>query len=1167
MEAIEAGNPSDELLEEMASALVKDILSKALAQTQQELLVGDQETPISDTAKDIIQNASTKAIITPVEDQQVSSSVNTTVIQPVDDVKMEAIETGNPSDELLEEMASALVKDILSKALAQTQQELLVGDQETPISDTTIDIIHNEPAEAIITPFKDQQVSSSVNTTVIQPVDDVKMEAIEAGNPSDEILEDMASVFVKDILSKALAQTQQVLLVGDQETPISDTTKDIIQNASTKAIITPVEDQQVSSSVNTTVIQPVDDIKMEAIEAENPSDELLEEMASAFVKDILSKALAQTQQELLVGDQETPISDTTKDIIQNASTKAIITPVEDQKVSSSVNTTVIQPVDDVKMEAIETGNPSDELLEEMASALVKDILSKALAQAQQELLVGDQETPISDTTKDIIQNASTKAIIPPLEDQQVSSSVNTTVIQPVDDIKMEAIEAENPSDELLEEMASAFVKDILSKALAQTQQELLVGDLETPISDATIDIIHNEATEAIITPFEATKVSSSVNTTVIQLDDIKMEAIEAGNPSDELLEEMASAFVKDILSKALAQTQQELLVGDQETPISDTTKEYTIHNEATEAIITPVEAPQDSSSANTTVIQPVDDIKMEAIENEIASDERLEEMASALVKDILFKALAQTQQELLVGNQETPISDTSIVCDFDKPSASKDFAVKVSDDQNREDGQETVAVDVAYVTENDQSEPKVKLGSDQNQEKISKEIICEGEEETLNCTGCRFIHVVSATYGRHEDVNVYCYHKSTTNTNCGEWDNVLEVTSQHLNNTYNCSMHSSHRNLLVDDPCPFNYKYLEIDFECIQGVDPCQMLNCQNGGTCVLRPLCNSCNASCMCRSCFTGDSCENRIDICSNVTCPNGGMCVPNLDTCETSCTGYSCEKVGIAKTVSTDGIQWVNNSLQLVDNTKVEFDLHVQMKGDVLLVAVFTNHTIETNTAVNDPVVTGGVNSTDEYRYLTELFICNVYDIVTNSSLEAKLNFSIFKKMETYIETEAVVKEPICLFFNETQQTWSDEGVITTDHSQDKVSCSSDHITSFSVLMKVTKAEDSKTLSLMSRVCGSLSLIALVVSLIVYCLFPELWKALRVSIHKNLVVNMILMQSLFIFGIDKTVHKHLSIRRTSMQVLAGLPLPRAPCPEELIMFNLISAAAAITMSSSFAI
>ncbi|XP_033126539.1 L-rhamnose-binding lectin CSL3-like, partial [Anneissia japonica] len=201
-------------------------------------------------------------------------------------------------------------------------------------------------------------------------------------------------------------------------------------------------------------------------------------------------------------------------------------------------------------------------------------------------------------------------------------------------------------------------------------------------------------------------------------------------------------------------------------------------------------------------------------------------------------------------------------------------------------------------------------------------IICEGKEETLNCTGCHLIHVLSATYGRHEDGNVYCNHESISDTNCGERDNALKVTAQHLNNTYTCSLHADHT-LFALDPCRGTYKYLEIDFECIQGVDPCQMLNCQNGGTCVLRPLCNSCNASCMCRSCFTGDLCED----------------------------------LGIAKIVSTNGIQWVNNSLKLVDDTKVEFDLQVKMKGDVLLVAVFTNQTIETNTAVNNPVVTGGV------------------------------------------------------------------------------------------------------------------------------------------------------------------------------------------------------------------
>ncbi|XP_033109165.1 adhesion G protein-coupled receptor L2-like [Anneissia japonica] len=373
------------------------------------------------------------------------------------------------------------------------------------------------------------------------------------------------------------------------------------------------------------------------------------------------------------------------------------------------------------------------------------------------------------------------------------------------------------------------------------------------------------------------------------------------------------------------------------------------------------------------------------------------------------------------------------------------------------------------------------------------EIICGGIDGTLNCTRCHLIHVLSATWGRHEDESV-CTHPWIHTTDCGEWDNALEVTAGHCNNRSTCSL-SPGRSLFGYDPCENTHKYLEIDFECIQG--------------------CSSDDGSSNCNK-------PNKV---MEYFKEFDGCVLSNLNHIKGLQTKieYFNERnyVGIAKIISTDGIQWVSNSLQLVDGTKIEFDLQVQMKGDVLLVATFTNHTIETNEAVNDTVVIGGVDSTDEYRYLTELFMCNVYDIVNISRLEAKLNFSIFQKMETYTENEAVDKEPTCLFFNETQKTWSDEGVITTDHSQDKVSCFSDHITSFSVLMKVTKAEGNKTLSLISGVCVSLSLIALVVSLIVYCLFLELWKSLRVSIHKNLVVNMILMQSLFIFGIDKTGHK----------------------------------------------
>ncbi|XP_033103867.1 uncharacterized protein LOC117106594 [Anneissia japonica] len=67
----------------------------------------------------------------------------------------------------------------------------------------------------------------------------------------------------------------------------------------------------------------------------------------------------------------------------------------------------------------------------------------------------------------------------------------------------------------------------------------------------------------------------------------------------------------------------------------------------------------------------------------------------------------------------------------------------------------------------------------------------------------------------------------------------------------------------------------------------------------------------------------------------------------------------IGIAKIESTNGSQWMNNSLQLADDTKVEFGLQLQteIKGGFLLVAAFTNHTIEINKAINESVVNAGM------------------------------------------------------------------------------------------------------------------------------------------------------------------------------------------------------------------
>ncbi|XP_033103869.1 hyalin-like, partial [Anneissia japonica] len=98
-------------------------------------------------------------------------------------------------------------------------------------------------------------------------------------------------------------------------------------------------------------------------------------------------------------------------------------------------------------------------------------------------------------------------------------------------------------------------------------------------------------------------------------------------------------------------------------------------------------------------------------------------------------------------------------------------------------------------------------------------ITCQNTWATLKCNGSHFIHVKSATFGRQETGYVYCDHTSfdTDNTNCGERDNALNVIADKCNCQYECSLFTSISRLLGGyNPCYGTYKYLEIDFECIQ---------------------------------------------------------------------------------------------------------------------------------------------------------------------------------------------------------------------------------------------------------------------------------------------------------------------------------------------------------------
>ncbi|XP_071952887.1 adhesion G protein-coupled receptor L3-like [Antedon mediterranea] len=132
-------------------------------------------------------------------------------------------------------------------------------------------------------------------------------------------------------------------------------------------------------------------------------------------------------------------------------------------------------------------------------------------------------------------------------------------------------------------------------------------------------------------------------------------------------------------------------------------------------------------------------------------------------------------------------------------------------------------------------------------------------------------------------------------------------------------------------------------------------------------------------------------------------------------------------------------------------------------------------------------------------------------------QLPFEQIKKEEDQLQYK------ICAFIN-NQGLWSSKGCKMDAGN----TCSCNHTTSYAVLMRTTRQvphSDSHQLALgwISRVTIGLSLLGLILTLITYCCFRKLRNSDRSWIHCNLVSNLMILQSLFLFGIESTDHKYL--------------------------------------------
>ncbi|KAK6303053.1 hypothetical protein J4Q44_G00274080 [Coregonus suidteri] len=127
------------------------------------------------------------------------------------------------------------------------------------------------------------------------------------------------------------------------------------------------------------------------------------------------------------------------------------------------------------------------------------------------------------------------------------------------------------------------------------------------------------------------------------------------------------------------------------------------------------------------------------------------------------------------------------------------------------------------------------------------------------------------------------------------------------------------------------------------------------------------------------------------------------------------------------------------------------------------------------------------------------------------------------TLLETEERTK-PVCVFWNHSIAIggtggWSSKGCELLHRNNTHISCQCNHMTSFAVLMDISKREhgDVLPLKIVTYTTVSASLVALLLTFILLALLRKLRSNLH-SIHRNLVAALFFSELVFLIGINQT-------------------------------------------------
>ncbi|KAF4118034.1 hypothetical protein G5714_000085 [Onychostoma macrolepis] len=160
----------------------------------------------------------------------------------------------------------------------------------------------------------------------------------------------------------------------------------------------------------------------------------------------------------------------------------------------------------------------------------------------------------------------------------------------------------------------------------------------------------------------------------------------------------------------------------------------------------------------------------------------------------------------------------------------------------------------------------------------------------------------------------------------------------------------------------------------------------------------------------------------------------------------------------------------------------------------------------------------SDDKERNITYQLNSEVVTAVVSNTETKQLSEPVklvFRHVEERAESEGVAYS--CVYWNETEGAWSEEGCVRAESNSTHTVCSCSHLSSFAVLMALYPVQDSFDLVLITRVGLALSLVCLFISILTFK-FCRSIQGTRTSIHLHLSICLFIADLVFLCGISST-------------------------------------------------